>query len=1081
MTTATEISGIDDFRVQHLEVDEAKVESDENKNAHSESYEKLAFDLLNICYRNSSISDGNLYSGRLACRSYLIMKYSQFLLSCHAKGAVQAATNNKETGIIVKSRYMNNNNKFRASSTPRPSSHYFLARSKKYLLQSRDAALEALQRAGRKRSRDAAYEAMKMAQRKRHDSNEMTNNEKETDKCKQKNSTSNHLLQNDWIGANCLVAVILAQIEKMALKAGKHRGFDRLLNNHNNQLSHASINQKDDSTESNSRFHIRQVLQQLNEDCRAAVTAMKNQEGKVQEQDMSSLVVANAMQTFVSTLQVIFFLRSEIGDGSLAKRLALAASRRILLEGIIDNYGGEGTSESQCYKWPVQVTCIVPSFTMGSCRGVIAILYTLIGHSKEEWVELEERVPNAMEKLRQTIDNGMEEHHQSLVGCDQDHTSPKSPSAPATMTASCLLLIRAAKLFSQPKYCLKANEWADQWLWKPFLRERESQMRQLEAATLLFRQDPDPSGTFWSQILAVATPPVIQPELQASAYSNLDISLARGGCPAIVCVFLRLSASAISPSTAKSWKTRAGFVIRVTRDYIEQLSAKSSHGTSSSARLDLSKTKDQDLYDALGSKPYSLYEGIGGLVPVLLDFDGAEKSQFPLYLNDTQSAADSVTSEIKFDYVIRQECQPTEPIKIDSSSANSFVGTQTTATSTKLSSSTSDDASDKAGSQHDGHSEGDGLSKPSSPSPPPVIVAPPTDKHPVSWDSQIATIATPKRPSEFSVPTKDPKNLFWALQTDSTIGSASEYRPNLVENTGADSPLTDPNVTPPPSNISNARTQLSCDEERATETEIGASTTSPVSDGQAIETSFEVDKNLCEVGAEVGSTQSTGTPIADTPERTQRKSKATPNTPSSLSGETPTDVHQGRLKKGNRVDSRSVTPAITDGLNSVKRQLNYGTPEKRPDNGVASEVVRHERRPLRRSPSWSSISSYGSQSSCRTFATTATDLSGKVRLNRAAQLRLSKMAKKMLDEEDDIDSIGDGPPTRVIQFSNPMRSTSRSFGRFGRTLTSSKAGLAPLHEKRQGEHTQFTSKSHSRPSAFLVGKSGLRVPVSKAR
>lgn len=216
------------------------------------------------------------------------------------------------------------------------------------------------------------------------------------------------LLTGEYIGAKCMMAAAL-------YKLGKKQGAFQ---------------------------HAQDVIQKLGTSC-----AEMNVEN------------CSVMHGRAGALQAIWFLRSELEDSSLGRDFALDTSTAILLEGLKKGKLQESNSLLM-WQWHGR------SF-LGAAHGAVGILHSLLGHTQEEWLALDERLTRVKDVVRQAIDSLKELRHESgnlratLDGFEEDKCTDWSHGSPGY----CLLLIKAAEVFGDNEYLDLAKDMAEQVLW----------------------------------------------------------------------------------------------------------------------------------------------------------------------------------------------------------------------------------------------------------------------------------------------------------------------------------------------------------------------------------------------------------------------------------------------------------------------------------------------------------------------------------------------------------------------------------------------------------------------------------------
>jgi len=158
-------------------------------------------------------------------------------------------------------------------------------------------------------------------------------------------------------------------------------------------------------------------------------------------------------------LQAIWFLRRELEDEKLGSEFALTVSSNILLEGLEHSEKYESTSLLM-WEWRGRPF-------LGAGTGAVGILFSLLGHSEEEWMSLNECLPRFMDVIRQSIDSLADHKHESgnlktaIDGFDEDRSTDWRNGAPGY----CLLLLRAYEVFGDSKYLEQARDMAERVIW----------------------------------------------------------------------------------------------------------------------------------------------------------------------------------------------------------------------------------------------------------------------------------------------------------------------------------------------------------------------------------------------------------------------------------------------------------------------------------------------------------------------------------------------------------------------------------------------------------------------------------------
>ena len=157
---------------------------------------------------------------------------------------------------------------------------------------------------------------------------------------------------------------------------------------------------------------------------------------------LSSMVIATVWNQDImggraGALQAIWWLRKEFGDVTLGQELVVSLAVKILVEGlstaasmglnnhekIDDSSDADSTRNSNndsCYSycetdilfWVCDSQGSHKTY-LGASRGVVGILYTLLGLSNKDWELVEEQTPNARGCVRNTIDVFLAERNSS--------------------------------------------------------------------------------------------------------------------------------------------------------------------------------------------------------------------------------------------------------------------------------------------------------------------------------------------------------------------------------------------------------------------------------------------------------------------------------------------------------------------------------------------------------------------------------------------------------------------------------------------------------------------------------------------
>ena len=297
-------------------------------------------------------------------------------------------------------------------------------------------------------------------------------------------------------------------------------------------------------------------------------------------------------------LQVIWFLRKELGEPTLGKDIALELGFMIFLEGLqeqeqpvdedIEMEGGNETTkrfrlEWKWNGWPY----------LGAGTGCIGILYALLGYTEEEWEDLEETVPSAKSLVKKAIDELASHRYvmhssfsgrgnlkdastdyepdESLSACDWTHGAP----------GYCLLLLKAFDVYGDERCFFHAQDLAESVVWSRW---------------------------------------------QHQAYNKSSSQGLAKGVSGIAYVFLAMA--------RVDWRDR-GVWIKRAREL---------------ATIAISDVSDET---TCLHHPKSLFDGIGGLASLLIDLEGDLDCSIPSYFPFFESCQANLNNPRKLEYKTR--------------------------------------------------------------------------------------------------------------------------------------------------------------------------------------------------------------------------------------------------------------------------------------------------------------------------------------------------------------------------------------------------------------------------------------------
>jgi hypothetical protein len=158
-------------------------------------------------------------------------------------------------------------------------------------------------------------------------------------------------------------------------------------------------------------------------------------------------------------LQAIWFLRKELCDPSFGREIALTISSTILLEGL-EHSEKYDTNALLMWEWHDRPF-------LGAGTGASGILYSLLGHTEEEWKSLDACLPRVLDVIRQCVDSLSEHQLESgnlkaaADGYEEDQSTDWCHGAPGYL----FLLLKAYEVFADRKYFEKAISLAEHVIW----------------------------------------------------------------------------------------------------------------------------------------------------------------------------------------------------------------------------------------------------------------------------------------------------------------------------------------------------------------------------------------------------------------------------------------------------------------------------------------------------------------------------------------------------------------------------------------------------------------------------------------
>ena len=153
-------------------------------------------------------------------------------------------------------------------------------------------------------------------------------------------------------------------------------------------------------------------------------------------------------------LQVIWWLRQEFQEPTMAAALVVELAKQLFQE------GGDG----QFLSWNIPKK----KNYLGSARGFVGIVYTLLGLSPKEWESIETVYPNALEKIRQTLDHLLQDPtciHPSGNLRPFPNSTVDGVDWWQGGAGLALLLIRASQVFQHAEYLQNAHALCKSVLW----------------------------------------------------------------------------------------------------------------------------------------------------------------------------------------------------------------------------------------------------------------------------------------------------------------------------------------------------------------------------------------------------------------------------------------------------------------------------------------------------------------------------------------------------------------------------------------------------------------------------------------
>ncbi len=357
-------------------------------------------------------------------------------------------------------------------------------------------------------------------------------------------------------------------------------------------------------------------------------------------------------------LQAILWLRQELDTPTLFQSVLVDLAVQMISEG----------KQHDVLFWPAAaVNSPTPGDTptilaealpaqLGASRGVIGILFTLLGCSPSDWKMIDEKLLYSGNRLIQNTINYLLQQVQQALVHGQDHSLIHKVDWAHGACGYIMLLLQSAQTFHQQSYLQQAAILCER-LW----------------------EHPDQ----WSHRLG----------------------LAYGTSTMAIC-FLQLSKVCPKPSNLL-WQRRAEYILQeLARDY-----------------------KNKPIF-------CGLYDGLGGLVSVLLQLNHKTVVEMPLFCQghrskETPLLLQPLSEEEEVEFQLAIQGVPNEPL----------------------------------------HKE-----------PPSVATTPSQARDAKATIYQPMVLSTKNSTrSHFAAAESKEQSLFWSLQTESHIGCADEYKPALIE------------------------------------------------------------------------------------------------------------------------------------------------------------------------------------------------------------------------------------------------------------------------------------------------------------
>jgi hypothetical protein len=269
------------------------------------------------------------------------------------------------------------------------------------------------------------------------------------------------LLTNEWVGAKCVLAAVYYQLGDA--NADTDADVDA-------QYTIASQQQA------------RDVVEWLTQAC-ACLAA-----------DECDVLYGRA-----GALQAIYFLRQELKEETIGHEFVLETVKAMILQGLKTSNSqqqqqqqqqlSDATKTNNGSKKQLATTTICPSMLLwrfrgtpflGTAHGVVGILHTLLGLTREEWTWLDNELPRVKEVVQQAIDSLEDMRHYpsgnlriTWEGCVGEYAAAAAAAAQGVPAESwahgcpgyCLLLLQAYQVFGNGKYVELAASMADQVIW----------------------------------------------------------------------------------------------------------------------------------------------------------------------------------------------------------------------------------------------------------------------------------------------------------------------------------------------------------------------------------------------------------------------------------------------------------------------------------------------------------------------------------------------------------------------------------------------------------------------------------------